>query len=110
MSDYTLEWQLCDEEGIVTGPYLDHINHLRTYTQPFGEHKPVTKEFPCTGSAHLAGEHIRCTSPAHALQSWSVLDQMLRSGSPIMIGNDTFTMETKNDRNTYTVQTSEVES
>lgn len=65
---YTMHMCLCDENGMVTGDYLAHHNRLaemsayargRTFTA-------VTEPFACTGSAHLAGEHIMCTSAAHA--------------------------------------------
>jgi hypothetical protein len=36
-------------------------NNLRAHTGL----KAVEQPFRCTGHAHLAGEHIRCTSPAH---------------------------------------------
>lgn len=72
---YTLELRLCDDEGMVSHElapdcnppksYLDVLNTLRRHTKPFGEHKPVTEPFLCTGSAHLWDRHIRCTSPAH---------------------------------------------
>lgn len=75
MTDFTMELRLCDDEGMVshetapdcvpTKSYLDKLNMLRRHTKPFDEHRPVDEPFPCTGSAHLAGEHIRCTSPAH---------------------------------------------
>lgn len=75
MSDdpFTMELRLCDDDGMVShnrhhgpgGPgtgatYLEALNFL----------KPVDRQydgepFACTGHAHLSGEHIRCTSPAH---------------------------------------------
>jgi hypothetical protein len=65
MSDHqasTMDLRLCDDAGMVAGKYLDVLNRLRGLSgkQPY-EGKP----FPCTGSAHLAGEHIRCVSTAH---------------------------------------------
>jgi hypothetical protein len=45
---YTLGMALCDPSGIVTS---------------YREGEQV--QFPCTGHAHLYGEHIECTSPAH---------------------------------------------
>jgi len=45
VSDYTGSTVLCDDNGIITaGPGVG---------------------WPCTGSLHYAGEHLRCTSPAH---------------------------------------------
>jgi hypothetical protein len=57
-----MDLRLCDDAGMVAGKYLDVLNRLRGLSgkQPY-EGKP----FPCTGSAHLAGEHIRCVSTAH---------------------------------------------
>lgn len=79
MSDFTLEMQLCGDDGFVSteeitgGPptadktFLDRHNRLRNMSLAARGDKPqtTTEEFVCTGSAHLAGEHIRCTSPAH---------------------------------------------
>jgi hypothetical protein len=97
---YTMELRLCDDTGMVsleaapdcTPPktYLDVLNVLRSHTKPFGEHKPVTESFACTGSAHLAGQHIRCTSPAHAANHVDALDAALRSGDPISIGDNQY--------------------
>lgn len=76
MSDdpFTLEARLCDDDGMVsherTPPnafdaeltYMKQLNNLRAVSG----HGPYEGEpFHCTGSAHLAHEHIRCTSPAH---------------------------------------------
>jgi hypothetical protein len=72
---YTTSRQLCDEDGIVSHKpvaepnvfdadltYYKQLNNLRRHSgfEPY-EGEPFT----CTGSAHLAGEHIRCTSIAH---------------------------------------------
>lgn len=80
MEDYTLYLRLCDDDGWVShqpadafgakvviqgGTYLERLNNLRALTAPHGEHKPVPAPFVCTGSAHLADEHIKCTSVAH---------------------------------------------
>lgn len=75
---YTVEMRLCDDAGMVshelreghkTGAiiqsYLDFLNNLRFMT---GVERYEGKPFHCTGSAHLAGEHIRCTSPAHEMK------------------------------------------
>jgi hypothetical protein len=46
---FTMAMQLCDDDGIVrSGRFHDGT------------------DYPCTGGAHFAGEHIFCTSPAHA--------------------------------------------
>lgn len=78
--DYTLAMRLCDDEGQVSSKlvdaegepggdrtYLDRLNRLRRWGAfARGESiDDITESFACTGSAHLAGEHIRCTSRAH---------------------------------------------
>lgn len=45
---YTMGVKLCDDDGIVRSGRF----HSGT-------------DYPCTGHAHFAGEHIECTSPAH---------------------------------------------
>lgn len=45
---YTMELKLCDNDGIVRSGAM----HRGT-------------DYECAGHAHYAGEHIRCTSPAH---------------------------------------------
>jgi hypothetical protein len=45
---FTMEAKLCDDDGIVRGGSMHHGT-----------------DYPCTGSAHYAGEHIRCIGPAH---------------------------------------------
>lgn len=76
---YTAEVRLCDETGMVSdervtpgapGTILDPeltyrrlLNNLRGHT----DLSPYTgPPFACTGSAHLAREHFRCTNPIHA--------------------------------------------
>lgn len=71
---FTLERQLCDASGMVSHElcepnafapgltFLRQLNNLRAHTGL----APVADPFHCTGSAHLAAEHIRCTSPAHS--------------------------------------------
>lgn len=76
---YTMEARLCDDRGMVSDervppgnpgtifdPELTYralLNSLRAYTDlPAYLGEP----FACTGSAHLARQHVRCTSPAHA--------------------------------------------
>lgn len=61
---FTIERQLCNDDGLVDDEYLESFNLLRLATWPRAC-GPVTDAFACTGHAHLAGEHIRCTSPAH---------------------------------------------
>lgn len=46
---FTMEVSLCGDDGIVRGGAMHH-----------------GVDYPCTGHAHFAGEHIRCTSPAHS--------------------------------------------
>lgn len=58
---FTSEHQLCDDEGVVGGAFLELHNRLRAMRH----REPVLEPFQCTSHAHLAGEHIRCTSPAH---------------------------------------------
>jgi hypothetical protein len=66
---YTLDLRLCDDDGMVSEEaipetcldYLLQINNLRAHSG----FAPAEEPFVCTGHAHLAGEHIRCTSPAH---------------------------------------------
>lgn len=61
---YTEEDRLCDDDGMVAGGYVERLNRWRVV----GGLEPYDgPAFPCTGDAHLVGEHIRCTSPAHAL-------------------------------------------
>jgi hypothetical protein len=45
---YTMAAHLCDDDGIVRGGRMHHGT-----------------DYPCTGHAHYAGEHIYCTGPAH---------------------------------------------
>jgi hypothetical protein len=45
---YTADARLCDDDGIVRQGAMHHGTN-----------------YPCTGHAHFAGEHYRCTSPAH---------------------------------------------
>lgn len=74
---YTTRARLCDDEGLVSHElvperqaihpgltYYMMLNNLRARSSP--PLPPFDGEpFVCTGSAHLAGEHICCTSPAH---------------------------------------------
>lgn len=45
---YTMAGQLCDDDGIVRGGAMHHGT-----------------DYTCTGHAHFAGHHIRCTSAGH---------------------------------------------
>lgn len=85
---FTMTTQLCDDDGMVsheiafqatmppalTLTYLDVHNNLRAHTR--GADKRVTEPFHCTGSAHLAGEHIRCNSPAHGVLNLTALESL----------------------------------
>lgn len=78
MTPYTMQVQLCDHEGLVSdepvapgspGTVLDPqltyrklLDNLRAVT---GLPPHVGLPFACTGSAHLAREHIQCTNPRH---------------------------------------------
>lgn len=79
---YTTEARLCDDRGLISDEPVDMVsaapgltyrrllNNLRSHTGlPPYDGAPVV----CTGSAHLAREHIRCTSPAHVTTSNTVL-------------------------------------
>jgi hypothetical protein len=79
---YTTEARLCDDNGMVSdehvaagapGTILDPeltyrrlLNNLRGHT---GLPAWTGEPFACTGSAHLAREHIRCTNPIHVYLS-----------------------------------------
>lgn len=90
---YTMELPLCDDSGMVSDEqvpgtdfsYLARHRHLQGMTKRGQEYLKAhpeigEKSWTCTGHAHLAGEHIRCTSPAH---------QSLPStmSSPIFVGS-----------------------
>lgn len=45
---YTISARLCDDDGIVRRGAMHHGT-----------------DYPCTGHAHFAGEHIKCSSGAH---------------------------------------------
>lgn len=77
---YTMDMRLCDDGGMVSHnlvdddkpkgdkTYLDRHNRLARMRSVGQEPRPpITKPFACTGDAHLAGAHIRCTSYAHAV-------------------------------------------
>lgn len=80
-TEFTAEVRLCDDDGMVSdapvmaaspGTILDPeltyrklLNNLRGHT---GLPAYTGPPFTCTGDAHLAGEHFRCTSPIHALR------------------------------------------
>lgn len=71
---YTMELRLCDDEGMVSHERQDGHDGPgtgATYIETLNFLKPVDGQytgepFQCTGSAHLGGKHVRCTSPAHA--------------------------------------------
>lgn len=58
---FTMDVALCDGEGIVRGGAMHHGT-----------------DYACTGSAHFAGEHIRCVSPAHDMPAPSMLEEILQ--------------------------------
>ena len=68
---FTLAIRLCDDAGMVSHePVRDDPATLDTsYLARLQRLNPSValeiNPFRCTGHAHLAGEHIRCTSPAH---------------------------------------------
>jgi len=78
---YTAEARLCDDAGMVsdervppgqpgtaTDPDLTYrrlLNNLRAHT---GLPPYDGPDFQCTGNAHLAREHFRCTNPRHTAQ------------------------------------------
>lgn len=79
---YTMEMRLCDDDGMVSHEaviepgrvspspdesYLARLNRLRNMSRTAHGDKPefIEESFTCTGNAHLAAQHIRCTSPAH---------------------------------------------
>lgn len=54
--------KLCDEDGQVTGLYMDVLNRLREVSGL----KPYSGEpFACTGSTTVTGQTIWCRSKAH---------------------------------------------
>lgn len=75
---YTMDARLCDDAGMISDehvtlgapgatfdPELTYrrlLNNLRAHT---GLAPYTGPPIGCTGSAHLAGEHIRCTNPRH---------------------------------------------
>lgn len=70
---YTMEMRLCDGAGMVSHerhPSASNPDGGATYLEMLNWLKPPDRQytgepFECTGSAHLGGKHIRCTSPAH---------------------------------------------
>ncbi|MDQ3933409.1 MAG: hypothetical protein M3340_02120 [Actinomycetota bacterium] len=101
MSDpYTMEVRLCDDAGMVSNErvkpgspgtafdpdltYLRLHNNLAARNTNPDTRKPVTEPYACTGHAHLAGEHIRCTSPAHAPGLPDDLNRVLRDQSVVV--------------------------
>lgn len=75
---YTMDARLCDDTGMVSDErvppgaagtafdpeltYRQLLNNLRGHT---GLPPYTGPAFACTGSAHLAREHVRCTNPVH---------------------------------------------
>jgi hypothetical protein len=78
-----MDMRLCDDAGMTSNEpidddkptcdktYLDRLNRLRNISLTYRGDKPefLTEPFTCTGHAHLAYEHIRCTSKAHTYQT-----------------------------------------
>lgn len=62
MTDFTMELRLCDDDGIVRRGAMHHGT-----------------DYPCTGSAHFAGEHIRCISPGHPGNLSAELLELIRN-------------------------------
>lgn len=65
MDAYTIDDRLCDDAGMVDGPYLEKLNRYRTLNANPDLREPIDMPFACTGHAHHGGEHVRCTSPYH---------------------------------------------
>lgn len=68
---FTTTKRLCDDDGMVSQaqvPEEEFLTYLGLHNRlsAHGGRGPLSEPFPCTGSAHVAGEHIYCTSPAHA--------------------------------------------
>lgn len=61
---YTMAAALCHDDGIVRGGAMHHGT-----------------DYPCTGHAHFAGEHIRCTSPGHPEGFPADFEKALREAS-----------------------------
>lgn len=91
---YTMEARLCDDDGMVSDErvapgspgtafdpdltYRKLLNNLRARNGNPDARKPYEGEpFPCTGSAHVAGEHVRCTSSAHTRRDPDPVGQLL---------------------------------
>jgi hypothetical protein len=78
---YDIDLRMCDDAGLVSsepvvdgdtldGSYIERFLRLKRMTSVGRENlrlKPEQAEggWGCTGHAHLAGLHIRCTSPWH---------------------------------------------
>jgi hypothetical protein len=84
--DQITTWvRLCDDHGMVSrepitdepanptsgrkttdGSYLERFNRLRLLSNnPDLRERPVKEPFSCTGSMHVGGMHLGCTSPVH---------------------------------------------
>jgi hypothetical protein len=72
---FTMTQRMCDDDGMVSNTYCDppipnmNLTYLQIHNNMRRHHDPrggiITEPFACTGSAHMSGEHILCTSPAH---------------------------------------------
>ena len=85
---YTMKSRLCDDDGMVSDTPMPHSEHVfdgwpKTYLAMMNgwvgmtrrargdKHEPITEPFTCTGHAHLIGQHIQCTSPAHSSRTYA---------------------------------------
>lgn len=81
---FTASARLCDDAGLISDErvpsgspgtafdleltYRRLLNNLRAHAGLPPYEGPA---LPCTGSAHLAREHFRCTGPAHQPKPWA---------------------------------------
>jgi hypothetical protein len=90
---YTMEMRLCDDAGMVSHerhPSESNPEGGATYLEMLNYLKPPDRQyhgdpFECTGSAHLGGKHIRCTSPAHARHHGPTSKQALNADGLALI-------------------------
>lgn len=90
---FTLETRLCDDAGMVSdtpvdpprpiNPGLTYLGLMNSWVERTralrgDKHEPIAEPFACTGHAHLIGEHIRCTSPAHTKVVGEVVGKPLK--------------------------------
>lgn len=58
--EYTMDARLCEDDGMVRGGFMHH-----------------GADYFCTGSAHHAGQHIRCTNPRHTVTYTTTYPQVV---------------------------------